>query len=145
MLTTYYWDRAPSRWHPDSSIPRRVTLDIERLQALSTDSCNEFMDHMGELIMTQPEDGAVIDVYKPGIYEGNVIGPHWRSTAVVPIGRSQVDVEIRIIDDDDATCGGGDDVVDVNPDSGAGYIRYRLDLDGGRVFRVHNAAARRSE
>jgi endonuclease/exonuclease/phosphatase family metal-dependent hydrolase len=116
---------------PPPSIPidtdRNVKVQVDRLRALSTDSCNERMDFFGHLELR----GSIPTVGKDfGVREGNDINPGWSVEATVPAGVRTVDAVIQVKDDDDAVCGGGDDDVDTNPLNGPSNraVHLRIDL-----------------
>lgn len=56
--------------------------------------------------------------------EGNDIRPGWEFT--VNSIQKQINIKIEIWDDDDALCGGGDDIVIVDP-NGASKVSVSLD------------------
>lgn len=87
----------------------RVTIRIDRLRAISHDACNAKMDFMGKIKM----HGLTIKSFP--VMEGNDISPGWEVTSISLPGGKPTPIWIEVWDDDDALCGGGDDVVIVNP------------------------------
>ena len=95
----------------------KVTVRIDRLRAISTDACNAKMDFKGKI--------TIIKAIKSfPVMEGNNITPGWEFTTTTIY--KGINIKIDISDDDDALCGGGDDVVIVDP-TGAQTILISLD------------------
>jgi hypothetical protein len=121
---------------PSTDESRILTATIDRLYALTDDSCNERMDFFAEM-----EIGPGWDWGRNGggglrttdVVEGNDIEPGWQQEGSIPANRTRAKVYIRVIDDDDALCGGGDDVVDVSPEPGRGHLELDVDLITGSI------------
>ena len=86
----------------------KVTIRIDRLRAISKDACNAKMDFMGKIKM----HGGAIKSFP--VMEGNDISPGWEVTSLSLPGGKPTPIWIEIWDEDDAFCGGGDDVVIVS-------------------------------
>lgn len=90
---------------------RYLTVDIKRLVAKTKDACGG-MDFYGRVqIKNHPRDF--------GVVTGNDIRPPWRFTS--PWNESTpIEIMIALKDKDDGIrCGGGDDKVDINPQTGS--------------------------
>ncbi len=101
---------------PPPPLPHKVkdvTVRVLRLQAKSTDSCNERMDFYGLMSL----QNGFYDFKDFGITEGNDITPGWSVNNLVAASEFTVNFSIRVVDEDDFFCGGGDDEVDVSPDT----------------------------
>ncbi len=83
----------------------KVTIRIDRLKAISKDACNAKMDFMGKIKMI----GVTVKSFL--VMEGNDISPGWEVASLSLPGGKPTPIWIEIWDDDDAFCGGGDDVV----------------------------------
>ena len=86
----------------------KVSIRIDRLRAISKDACNAKMDFMGKIML------AGVPVKNFPIKEGNDIRPGWKVTSPIKPGGKPTQIWIEIWDEDDALCGGGDDVVIVS-------------------------------
>lgn len=86
----------------------KVTIRIDRLRAISHDACNAKMDFMGKIKVL----GGAIKNFP--VMEGNDINPGWEVTTASIPGGKPTPIWIEIWDEDDAFCGGGDDVVIVS-------------------------------
>lgn len=108
--------------------PSYIQVTIICLQATSSDSCNERMDFYGRMIVNGKK------YFFNHIIEGNQIYPQWnvRTTAQ----RDYNWVWIRIMDEDDAFCGGGDDFVDINPENGITELNLRIDSNTRYIYTI---------
>lgn len=86
----------------------KVTIRIDRLRAISKDACNAKMDFMGKIML------AGVPVKNFPVIEGNDIRPGWEVTSPIKPGGKPTQIWIEVWDEDDALCGGGDDVVIVS-------------------------------
>ena len=87
----------------------KVSVRIDRLKAISKDACNGKMDFKGKItILNKSKSFAVM--------EGNNIRPGWKLEHLFKKFSKDFLIKIEIWDDDDALCGGGDDVVIVDPE-----------------------------
>ena len=110
---------------------KEVTVKVVGLRALSTDSCNEFMDFYGSMKLTA---GAFERHREFGIIEGNRIAPDWMINAELSGATRTAIADIVIKDEDDLICGGGDDTVDVHPDTGIKQLKIYIDFETGKVL-----------
>lgn len=134
VTATFMWPQPGSVALPPGI--KDVAVTVTRLQATSTDSCNEFMDFMGSASMAWT---GFTKSERFGLREGNTIGPDWTVNATVPRSVTEVGATINVRDEDDAICGGGDDTVDVNPDPREMNLRLVINLRDGRVFRARGS------
>ena len=106
--------------------PSLIQVTITGLEAKSSDSCNGRMDFYGRMQV----NGKLTKFNN--IVEGNRIFPQWniRTNA----NRDYNWVFISILDEDDTFCGGGDDLVDVNPEMDIAELKLRIDTHTGKIY-----------
>jgi endonuclease/exonuclease/phosphatase family metal-dependent hydrolase len=116
---------------PALGVPKNVSIEVTELRALSSDACNVFMDFYGELEL---DDGSARISEDFGVHEGNHIGPDWRVVKEIQPQVPAVTSLVRVWDEDDILCGGGDDTVDVNPLTDAKEVPLHIDLVNHHVY-----------
>jgi hypothetical protein len=117
FLSTVYLLSSFALAEKATSYNTKVTVRIDRLRAISTDACNGKMDFKGKITIIKA-------IKNFPVMEGNNITPGWEFTTTT-INKG-INIKIDISDDDDALCGGGDDVVIVDP-TGAQTILIYID------------------
>lgn len=108
---------------------KQLTVTVNRLKAWSKDSCNQFMDFYGHMSINDGQE--VKRSFK--VYEANEISPNWQLSKRIKGGVRTARVWIKIRDDDDVACGGGDDDVDINPDRRQKALRLAVNLQNGEI------------
>jgi hypothetical protein len=106
--------------------PSLIQVTITCLEAKSKDSCNGKMDFYGRMQVNRKF------VKFNNIVEGNRIFPQWYIRTKANKGYNWV--YITILDEDDAFCGGGDDLVDVNPEMDIAELKLRIDTKTGKIY-----------
>jgi endonuclease/exonuclease/phosphatase family metal-dependent hydrolase len=114
---------------PAAADGKRVTAQVNRLQSLTSDACNDFTDYFGRGSIG---DGRTTTDASFGLREGNDIGPDWSVTKDVAGGVDRVGISLQVDDDDDVVCGGGDDEIDVT-DVGGTRFNATADFATGNV------------
>jgi len=133
----FRWTTPPAGMLLDDPTATTITvgLAVNRLRAITFDSCNGKMDFYGRVVL---EGGAPLgraQPYDKEIAEGNDVDP----TAIVSSANYLaaetriVRASIKIRDDDDFFCGGGDDDVDINPRVGETELQLLIDLENNSV------------
>jgi len=108
--------------------PNLIQVTITCLEAKSSDSCNGKMDFYGRMQV----NGKYTEFNN--ITEGNRIFPQWyiRTNA----DKNYNWVFISIYDEDDSLCGGGDDLVDVNPEMDIAELKLRIDTVTRQIYSI---------
>lgn len=132
---TITWQEKPPVSFPPLDHPKQLNIEVTELRALSSDSCNVFMDFYGELELN---DGATREIEGFGIHEGNHIGPDWSITKEIQPQVPAVTSIVKIWDEDDLVCGGGDDTVDVNPLTDQKHVQLLVNFVNHQVYLTDN-------
>lgn len=109
--------------------PKHVSVRVLRIQATSDDSCNGRLDSYAVMSL---QDG-IFDLNDFGILEGNDTTPGWTVGNRVSAHVNAVNFRIRVRDEDDLVCGGGDDEVDISPDPDQTTLLGQIDLISGQI------------
>ena len=119
---------------------RRIETTIKKVEAKSgTDACDEveFFSIMesGPGFHWRPLSRTSGNIHKEsGDVEGRLILPNWKHVGVLEAGKNEAKVFIRIREDDDAFCGGGDDLVDLNPLNGLYDLELTINTGTGEIY-----------
>lgn len=123
LICIFFWTNAYAN-------KAEITLTIKRLQAKSTDSCNEKMDFYAKTSIDNKSKK------QTAVKEGNNISPNWKNRqSVSATGRKRILIEI--MDEDDTFCGGGDDIVDVSP-LGEDKLLLYVDVTTNKIYNSQN-------
>ncbi|MEO0339037.1 MAG: hypothetical protein AAF242_07460, partial [Bacteroidota bacterium] len=126
---------------------RNVTTKIVRLKTLSGPNekapCNRLMDYYAEIVQGVGVDHSSLGLIQQDAtsktyaeWEGNDIRPGWSLKTVFPMDKDDAMIVIKVYDNDDAVCGGKDDIVDVSFASKQNFLRLWVDLQAGKVYKV---------
>lgn len=126
-----------ARGGPMTVVPmaRTATLRILRLRATSRDACNGRMDFFATVKVV----GETTVERRMPITEGNDIRPDFAVSAPLAPDATNVRVFITVKDEDDWLCGGGDDVVDVNPSTIVADFEFLADLATWIIWDEHGS------
>lgn len=132
------------------TVTREMTTQIVRLKTTQGPNegapCNKIMDYKAEIQQGEgldyPSLGLVTQAASTksfGVIEGNNITPGWSLQSEFDGDQEFAMVTIKVWDNDDAICGGKDDVVDVAFATQQEYLRLWVELKSRRIYRVNIA------
>lgn len=124
------WPQSEPR-DPPLEAAQRLVVAVERLQALSEDSCED-MEFRGSIELASGTD-MLRESFGISEREGDDVAPGWRLSIDLPPFAPPVIATVGVREDDDAFCGGGDDPVDINPRVGARSVRLQIEPGTGLV------------
>lgn len=131
---------------------RSLTTTILRLKTTQGPNegapCNKKMDYKAEIEqgegLDHPSLGLVIQNKANksfSVQEGNNITPNWNMKSVFDINQDYAMLVLKIWDQDDAICGGKDDIVDVSFGSKQQFLRLWVELKTQRIYKVNVASS----
>lgn len=127
---------------------RSMTTTIVRLKTTQGPNegapCNKIMDFKAEIEqgegLDHPSLGLVIQNKANksfSVQEGNNITPNWNMKSVFDINQDYAMLVLKIWDQDDAICGGKDDIVDVSFGTSQQFLRLWVELKTQRIYKVN--------